>query len=48
MKILHLASGDLWAGAEVQLFHLVTALHHQASMEVRVILLNQSQLEQEV
>ncbi len=48
MKILHLASGDLWAGAEVQLFHLVAALHRQASMEVRVVLLNPGQLEQEL
>ncbi len=48
MKILHLASGDLWAGAEVQLFHLVAALHRQASMEVRVVLLNSGQLEQEL
>lgn len=48
MKILHLASGDLWAGAEVQLFHLASALHLQSSIDLQVVLLNPGQLEQEL
>lgn len=46
MKILHLASGDLWAGAEVQLFHLATRLAIQEDVQLLVVLLNPGQLEQ--
>lgn len=45
MKIIHIASGDLWAGAEVQLYSLVTALRKRPQLEVEVILLNHGELE---
>ena len=44
-NILHIASGDLWAGAEVQLYTLARALHHSPGVSVRVILLNHGILE---
>lgn len=44
MKILQLASGDLWAGAEVQIYYLARALHQHPEVELRVVLLNEGQL----
>lgn len=43
---MHIASGDLWAGAEVQLFTLVKSLHETFNIPVTVILLNHGQLEE--
>jgi len=48
LKILHVASGDLWAGAEVQLFTLAKALHTRSDTSVSVVLLNYGRLEQEL
>jgi len=48
MKVLHLASGDLWAGAEVQLFHLASQLATTPEIDLLVVLLNKGQLEQEL
>jgi glycosyltransferase involved in cell wall biosynthesis len=46
LKILHIASGDLWAGAESQIYHLIAELQRQpAVIEVSVILLNRGDLE---
>ena len=42
---LHIASGDLWAGAEVQLYTLVKALKQKLNVPVSVILLNHGVLE---
>lgn len=44
MRVTHLASGDLWAGAEVQLHNMVLALHRAADIDVDVILLNEGLL----
>jgi len=44
IKILHIASGDLWAGAEVQLYTLARALHSHPETAVSVILLNKGVL----
>jgi glycosyltransferase involved in cell wall biosynthesis len=44
-KVLHVASGDLWAGAESQLFTLVTTLHNSLEVTVFVLLLNHGTLE---
>ena len=44
MKIIQIASGDLWAGAEVQLYHLSRFLQRQEGIELLVILLNSGQL----
>lgn len=48
MKVLHIASGDLWAGAEVQLFTLVKALARMPGVEPEVVLLNHGRLEEEL
>ncbi len=48
IHILHLTSGDLWAGAEVQLYHLVKAMMKQPDVKLSVILLNDGRLEQEL
>jgi len=44
-NVLHIASGDLWAGAEVQLFTLAKALHDTLNIRVNVVLLNHGKLE---
>jgi glycosyltransferase involved in cell wall biosynthesis len=46
IHVMHIASGDLWAGAEVQLFTLAKSQNDQQSMDVSVILLNHGMLEQ--
>jgi glycosyltransferase involved in cell wall biosynthesis len=48
LKILHIASGDLWAGAEVQLFTLAKTLHSRMGAIVSVVLLNHGTLEQKL
>lgn len=48
MHILHIASGDLWAGAEVMLYTLAKALHSEASTQVSVVVLNPGKLEQKL
>jgi glycosyltransferase involved in cell wall biosynthesis len=40
MKILHIASGDLWAGAEKQLYTLLLALRRSPRIGVIAIILN--------
>ena len=47
-RILHIASGDLWAGAEVQLFTLAKTLHAGLGVPVSVVLLNHGRLEQQL
>ena len=48
VKVLHIASGDLWAGAEVQLFTLAKALNNQQDIKINVVLLNHGMLEQKL
>ena len=48
LKVLHVASGDLWAGAEAQLFTLAKVLHTKSDTSVSVALLNYGRLEQEL
>ncbi len=43
LSVMHVSSGDLWAGAEVQLFNLAQALHH-AGVDVTVVLFNKGTL----
>lgn len=43
-RVLHLASGDLWAGAEVQIYHLLCALHARPDTIVSALLLNPGEL----
>ena len=47
LKVLHIASGDLWAGAEVLLFTLAISLKKTNTI-VEVILLNHGTLEQKL
>ncbi|MGE0080660.1 MAG: glycosyltransferase [Thiohalomonadaceae bacterium] len=45
LKVLHVASGDLWAGAEVQLYQLARALHRRSDIQLHAALLNHGMLE---
>jgi glycosyltransferase involved in cell wall biosynthesis len=45
MKAVHIASGDLWAGAEAQIYLLARALQQLPALEVSVILMNSGELE---
>jgi len=45
LHVLHIASGDLWAGAEVQLYTLAKALHRFRDIRVSVVLLNSGTLQ---
>lgn len=44
IRVLHIASGDLWAGAEVQVAQLVGALAKRSGLELAVVLLNEGEL----
>lgn len=46
LVIVHIASGDLWAGAEVQLFNLAKELKTNSNIKLHVILLNHGLLEE--
>ena len=48
LSVLHIASGDLWAGAEVQLFTLAKALKNNTNTIVDIILLNHGILEKKL
>lgn len=48
LRVLHVASGDLWAGAEVMLLRLATAQSRLADAHVTVILLNEGRLADEL
>lgn len=43
--MVHVASGDLWAGAEVQLYDLANELHQCTRIRLHVVLLNHGILE---
>lgn len=44
LKILHIISGDLWAGAEVQAFTLLSALKKIPDVDVSAVLMNEGEL----
>lgn len=48
MRVLHVASGDLWAGAEVMLCALATAQSRMPQTEVAVLLFNEGKLAREL
>jgi L-malate glycosyltransferase len=48
IKVCHLATGDLWAGAEVQLALLVSSLQGMPDFDMSVILLNEGGLASEL
>jgi L-malate glycosyltransferase len=43
IEVLHIASGDRWAGAEVQLWTLVRHLNRREDTRARVVLLNEGE-----
>src|ERR1039458_476289 len=47
-KVLHLISGDLWAGAEVMAFNLIRSLSNFPDLDIAVILLNEGRLAEEL
>jgi len=48
INVLHIASGDLWAGAEVQLYTLAKALNKRQDTNITVVLLNHGMLEKKL
>lgn len=48
IHILHVASGDLWAGAEVMLYTLAKALNNKPDTRVSAVILNHGELEQKL
>jgi len=48
IHVIHIASGDLWAGAEVQLYTLCKCLKNMNDVTVSVILLNHGALERKL
>lgn len=48
IKVCHVAMGDLWAGAEVQLLALVDALVKRPDLECSIVLLNEGRLASEL
>src|SRR5216117_171923 len=48
LKICHLISGDLWAGAEVMACHLLSVLNTRPEIDLFVILLNEGRLAYEL
>jgi hypothetical protein len=48
MIICYIVSGDLWAGAEVMIFRLLSGLIKYSDLELTVILLNEGKLAVEI
>lgn len=48
VKVLQISSGDLWAGAEMQLFTLANALRKNTNTIVTIILFNHGELEKKL
>ena len=44
LKVCHIASGDLWAGAEVQVANLVAQLKKDPTIDVTLLLMNEGRL----
>jgi glycosyltransferase involved in cell wall biosynthesis len=44
LTVLHIFSGDLWAGAEVMIFHLLKSLKSDASVQILALSLNDETL----
>ena len=48
MRVCHLISGDLWAGAEVMTSHLLRNLQENPDLEISAIVLNEGRLAESV
>lgn len=44
MRVVHIASGDLWAGAEAQVFTLLEFLRRDPALDVHAVVLNDREL----
>ena len=44
LSVCHVVSGDLWAGAEVQAFHLLSELQQKDNLQLSVIVFNEGDL----
>ena len=44
LKICHIISGDLWAGAEVMAYHLIKGLTRYNGLDILVVVLNEGKL----
>jgi L-malate glycosyltransferase len=44
LKVLNIFSGDLWAGAEVMIFHLLNSLRNDSSVQIFALSLNEETL----
>ncbi len=44
LRVTHLISGDLWAGAETATFHLIRALAQRSDTRVSAVVLNEGEL----
>jgi glycosyltransferase involved in cell wall biosynthesis len=44
LRVLHIVSGDLWAGAEAQLFQLMRAFLRDPALQLTAVLLNEGEL----
>lgn len=48
LRVCHLASGDLWAGAEAQILTLLSHLRHVQDLEIEAVVLNDGRLADEL
>lgn len=48
LTVLHMISGDLWAGAEVMAYHLLKGLQKFEELEIQVVLMNEERLSKEI
>jgi L-malate glycosyltransferase len=48
LKVCHIVSGDLWAGAEVMVWHLIRHLRQFQCLEVSALILNEGRLAAEL
>jgi glycosyltransferase involved in cell wall biosynthesis len=48
IRVCHLASGDLWAGAEVQVATVLSSLVKQSDLEISAVVLNEGRLAREL
>ena len=48
LKVIHVASGDLWAGAEAQVYTLLKTLHKMEDITVYAVILNDGELSEKL
>ncbi len=48
LTVCHMISGDIWAGAEVMVCHLLNGLRTFPELQLRVILMNEGRLSEEI